>query len=112
MAKAALLINYEYCTGCHSCEIACRNKLGLGLGTWGIKLSEIGPFRIDEETWNWDYAPILTSLCDMCEDRIAEGQDPACAHNCLANCIEYGTFEALAKRAEEIPGKVYVISNQ
>ncbi|HBT95151.1 MAG TPA: oxidoreductase, partial [Coriobacteriia bacterium] len=24
-----ILINYEYCTGCHSCEVACRNELGL-----------------------------------------------------------------------------------
>ena len=30
----ALLINYEYCSGCHSCEIACRNHLGIGLGKW------------------------------------------------------------------------------
>ena len=63
MSKKALLINYEYCTGCHSCEIACRNELGLGLGEWGIKLEQVGPFQIDERTWNFDYAPILTTLC-------------------------------------------------
>jgi len=112
MSKAALLINYEYCTGCHSCEIACRNELGLGLGKWGIKMCEVKPFRIDEDRWNWDNAPIVTSLCTMCADRIAQGGDAACAHVCLANCIEYGTFEELAKRAEELPGKVYIISNQ
>ena len=114
MAKSGLLINYEYCTGCHSCEIACRNELGLGLGLWGIKMTEVGPFQIDaeEDTWNWDYAPILTSLCNLCADRVAAGQDPACAHHCLANCIEYGTIEDLAKRAEEMQGKVYIITNQ
>ena len=21
----AILINYEYCTGCHSCEVACKD---------------------------------------------------------------------------------------
>ena len=110
--KSALLINYEYCTGCHSCEIACRNELGLGLGTWGIKMLEVEPFQIDEDNWNWDYAPIMTSLCDMCAKRVAEGKDPACAHHCLANCIEYGSFEELAKKADTMFGKVYVISNQ
>lgn len=110
MSKKALLINYEYCTGCHSCEIACRNELGLGLGEWGIKLEQIGPFQIDDRTWNFDYAPILTSLCNFCEDRVAAGKDPSCAHHCLALCIEYGTIEELAKKAEEAQGKTYIIT--
>ncbi len=112
MSKKALLINYEYCTGSHSFEIACRNELGIGLGKWGIKMLEVPPFQIDDDTWNWDNAPILTSLCDMCEERQSQGKDPACVHHCLANCIEYGTFAEMAKRADEITGKVYVISNQ
>ena len=110
MSRNGLLINYEFCTGCHSCEIACRNELGLGLGEWGIKMTEIGPFQIDDRTWNWDYAPILTTLCDLCEGRIAEGKDPACAHHCLAACIEYGTLEELANKAETAQGKVYIIT--
>ena len=112
MSKPALLINYEYCTGCHSCEIACRNEHGYGLGKWGIKMMEVPPFQIDEERWNWDDAPILTSLCDMCADRIANGGDAACAHVCLAQCIEYGDFLELAAKADAMAGKVYVISNQ
>ena len=108
MSKQALLINYEYCTGCHSCEIACRNELGLGLGEWGIKLEQIGPFQIDDRTWNFDYAPILTTLCNFCEDRVAAGKDPACAHHCLAFCIEYGTLEEMSKRAEELGGRVSI----
>ena len=39
-----ILINYEYCTGCHSCEVACRNELGLAAGEFGIKLTEVGPY--------------------------------------------------------------------
>ena len=39
-----ILINYEYCTGCHSCEVACRNELGLAHGEYGIKLTEVGPY--------------------------------------------------------------------
>lgn len=110
MSKAGLLINYEFCTGCHSCEIACRNERELGLGEWGIKLTEVGPFQIDDRTWNWDYAPILTSLCDLCESRVSQGADPACAHHCLAQCIEYGSLEDLAKKASEMEGKAYIIT--
>ena len=40
MAKKGygLLIDYEYCTGCYSCEVACKNELKLPHGKWGIKL--------------------------------------------------------------------------
>ena len=111
MSKIGLLINYEYCSGCHSCEIACRNELGLDLGEWGIKMTEVGPFQMKDGKWNWDYAPVLTTLCNMCEERLAEGKDPACAHHCLALCIEYGPVEELAKRMSEMDTKAYIIAN-
>ncbi len=28
-----ILINYEYCTGCHSCEVACKKRLGSPKGS-------------------------------------------------------------------------------
>ena len=43
----ALLIDYEFCTGCHACEMACKVEKGLGEGEWGIKLAEIGPWKLD-----------------------------------------------------------------
>lgn len=61
MSKKALLINYKYCSGCHSCEIACRNHLQCGLGKWGIKLTEIQPFEAHPGDWNWDYVPVPRS---------------------------------------------------
>lgn len=44
----ALLIDYKYCSGCHACEIACKNELGLGLGQHGIKLLEMAPQKFGE----------------------------------------------------------------
>ena len=29
-----LLINYEYCSGCRSCELACKNAHDIPLGAW------------------------------------------------------------------------------
>ena len=43
----AILINYEYCTGCHSCEVACKKELGLPKGEFGIKLTETGPYAYE-----------------------------------------------------------------
>lgn len=109
MAQTALLFNYEYCSGCKSCEIACRNHLGLGLGEWGIKVTEIKPFGIsDGNEMEWIYQPIPTKLCDRCEDRVAEGKKPACVHTCLAFCIEYGTLEEMTERAAGLGSRTSV----
>ena len=39
----ALLVDYKYCSGCHSCEVACKNELGLPVGKFGIRVLENKP---------------------------------------------------------------------
>ena len=36
-----LLVDYDYCTGCHTCEVACRKALDLGTAErqMGVQLS-------------------------------------------------------------------------
>lgn len=102
MSKNALMIDYEYCTGCHSCEVACKVELGLPHGKFGIQLAKVGPFPLDEANDHWEltYVPIPTHLCDLCGDRVAAGKKPACVHHCQASVIEYGTVEELSKRMD------------
>ena len=38
MAKNGILVDYQYCTGCYSCEVACQSELDLPLGQWGVKV--------------------------------------------------------------------------
>ncbi|NLP43921.1 MAG: oxidoreductase [Peptococcaceae bacterium] len=108
MAKKGygLLIDYEYCTGCYSCEVACKNELKLPHGKWGIKLLEERPWKINDEKWEWNYIPVPTALCNLCEDRVAEGKQPACVLHCLGQAMEYGPVEELAKKMAEKGTKV------
>lgn len=106
MDKMALLFNYEYCSGCHSCEIACRNHLGASLGEWGIKVTEVKPFEMPDGKMEWIYQPVPTRLCDRCEDLVAAGEKPACVHHCLSFCIDYGDVQEMASKAAEIGGRV------
>ena len=101
MSTYGLMFDNEYCTGCHSCEIACRNHLDLPLGQWGIKLLELGPWRKMDNTWESKYVPVPTADCDLCEDRVARGDTPSCVLHCLAEAIEYGTMEELAAKMSE-----------
>ena len=102
MTQYGLMIDNEYCTGCHSCEVACKNEKGLPLGQWGIKVLELGPWKLlDGKTWEYRYVPVLSRICDLCEQRVADGGQPSCVLHCLAHAIEYDTLENLAKRMEE-----------
>ena len=108
MGKYGLLIDYQYCSGCHSCELACRNEHGLGLGEWGIKLAEVPPFEVAPDDWEWDYIPVPTKLCDLCEDKVSQGLPPACVQVCLCSSLEYGSIDELAKSAQEKDCKVAI----
>jgi len=108
MSKNALLINFQYCSGCHSCEIACRNHLGIGPDKWGIKLTQVEPFEAHEDDWEWDYIPVPTKLCNQCQDLVKAGEKPACVRHCQAFCMEYGTVEEMAVRADKLGAKTAI----
>ena len=106
MAQNGLLIDYEYCTGCHACEVACKVEKHLGEGEFGIKLTEIGPWKLDEDKWEWDFVPMPTQRCDLCQDRIDAHKVPMCVHHCQAKCMEHGTIEELSTMIGEGSKKV------
>ena len=107
MGTYAMVVDYKYCTGCHTCEIACRNEKGLALDEWGIKLSEQGPVRIDGK-WMWNYVPIPSDACDLCRERIDAGKKPSCEHHCLAQCLQVVPIEHVGEAASALGNGVAV----
>ena len=101
-----ILINYEYCTGCHSCEVACRNEPGAGPRRVRHQAHpEVGPYKyetdIDAETpYEWVYNPTITKACDLCQKRTALGKMPSCVQACQAWCMYYGEAEDLVKKMD------------
>lgn len=104
-----LLIDYEYCTGCQSCEVTCKEEHGYPVGKWGIRVQDDGPWEIDEHEVNWNKLPFPTDLCDLCAERTAAGREPTCVHHCLANVISYGTVAELAPRLAAKPKQVLFV---
>ena len=93
-----LLIQYDFCTGCHSCEVACKKEHGLAKGEYGIKLMEYGPAKKPDGRWDYFFVPVPTDRCDMCAERLDAGKIPACVHHCQPKVMEYGDVEELAKK--------------
>lgn len=98
--KNGLLIDVQYCTGCRSCEIACRNENSLGADEYGIKISQIGPFERANGSFVWNYYANVTQLCSLCAARCGEGEKAACELNCLAQVIERGPIEELTEKLQ------------
>lgn len=96
--KYGLLVDYEFCTGCHSCEMACKVEHKLETGLWGIQVKEIGPQEIAPRIWDYHFIPIPTALCDLCAERVEEGRWPTCVHHCQAQVLYFGKVSELAQQ--------------
>ena len=103
MPTHGLLIDYDFCTGCHTCEIACKQEHNLPVGKWGIKVFEFGPMEIQSDKYLITYIPYPTDLCDLCEERARKGKLPSCVKHCQANVMKYGTIEDLAEEMKKKP---------
>jgi len=103
MSRYGLLIDYEFCSGCHSCEIACKLEHQLPHGQFGIQVLQMGPRKIGEDKWEYTFIPVPTDLCDLCEDRVREGKLPTCVHHCQSMIMRYGPVEELGSMMNEKP---------
>jgi Fe-S-cluster-containing dehydrogenase component len=101
--KYGLLINYEYCTGCHSCEVACKKEHDFPTGEYGIKLLFDGIRKNIDGIWEYTYLPLPTHMCDLCADRVSEGRLPTCCHHCQSGIMWYDTVENLAELIKDKP---------
>lgn len=113
MSKQALLIDYEFCCNCHTCEVACKMEHGYPEGALnGIKVFEVGPWQISDDQWQLTYVPTPTDSCDLCAERTGKGKLPACVHSCYTGCMKYGTVEELSKELEKKDRQVIFVPLQ
>ncbi len=102
----AFLIDYEWCTGCHSCEVACQMINEFPPGEFGIKLSTYGPWPFGDDQWQFDNAPFITRQCTGCVALVAEGKQPSCVQHCQAQCLTFGELDELAGKLANKPWQI------
>ncbi len=101
MAQRGLLIDYQYCTGCHACEVACKQEHGYSADQWGIIVDQVGPQQLSENRWSYHFIPTPTELCNLCQHRTVRGKLPSCVQHCPTLCIEHIESEAQVQSAME-----------
>ena len=110
MAKRGLLIDYTWCTGCHACEVACKQEHGYRVDQWGIVVDAVGPMQISENRWSFDFVPTPTDLCNLCRHRTVKNLPPSCVQHCPTVCIEHVEGEtAVASALERVRGSQRVV---
>lgn len=105
MPAYGLLVDQDWCTGCHSCEISCQTEHDFPLGQSGIVVTEIGPWQISKDKWQYSYLAIPGDQCDLCSERRELGKSPTCVKHCQAQCLFFGTLEELTAKLAEKPNQ-------
>lgn len=82
--------NGDKCVGCRYCEISC-------------------PYHVPKFQWQ-DMNPKIVK-CELCEDRLAAGKQPACTSVCPVQAVVFGTRDELLaeakKRIADSPNKYH-----
>jgi formate dehydrogenase iron-sulfur subunit len=85
-----VIYDVKKCIGCRYCMVAC-------------------PFNIPR--YEWESPAPAVRKCDMCFDRVKEGQPTACAESCMFEATLFGDRDELLKiareRIEEDPDTYY-----
>ena len=78
-ANGIVSYNVDYCVGCRYCEIAC-------------------PFNVPKFEWAKTTPKIVK--CELCRDRLAQGQEPACTEVCPRQAVIFGKRSDLLQEAK------------
>ena len=94
--KCGLLIDYEYCTGCFACQVACAQEHRRPEEIVGIQVIEMVQMLPNGKLY-LSFIPFPTENCSLCASRTSKGLEPTCVKHCMAKCIKHGPIEDLAR---------------
>ena len=100
-----LLIDYEYCTGCYACQVACCQEYGWEAGMSGMQVIELVQ-KLPHDKAYLTFLPFPTELCVLCASRTKKGLEPSCVKHCMANVIKWGRLTDLAQQLGKKPRMV------
>ena len=94
--RYGLLVDYEYCTGCFACQVACAQEYHRPEGIVGMQVTEMIQMLPNGKPY-LSFIPFPTENCSLCVCRTRNGLEPACVKHCMAKCIKHGPIEDLAR---------------
>lgn len=87
--RQALLVDWDRCVGCFTCEVACKQEHG----EKRIHVNMLGPVHGKDGETRMEAIPLATQSCDLCQSRLARGEDPACVNACPTKALIITSIE-------------------
>jgi len=84
----AIVEDLYRCVGCYACEVACRKENNLPEDEAWIKVSIIGPEKVDGKL-TMDFIVSVTQDCTLCKKRLEKGLKPFCVSVCPTQALIY-----------------------
>ncbi|CGB19701.1 anaerobic dimethyl sulfoxide reductase subunit B [Salmonella enterica subsp. enterica serovar Typhi] len=118
-------IDSSRCTGCKTCELACKDYKDLTPDVSFRRIYEYagGDWQEDNGVWHQNVFAYYLSIscnhcaygapqynaakghmtkCDGCYDRVAEGKKPICVESCPLRALDFGPIDELRKKHGEL----------
>lgn len=83
MSKNIILVDLDRCTGCHTCEIACKTE---NEGKQYVDVAQWGPEILGGEMRTF-YIPLMSGPSDDCRERLASGLETPCVSVCPTEAL-------------------------
>ena len=100
-SQYGMLIDYEFCTGCKTCIVACKQEYNHKPGkVGGIEVQELIQELPNDKLYITNM-PFFTRACVFCTARIKQNLEPACVKHCMANVLTFGEIKDLQKLIPE-----------
>jgi len=97
LENGIVIVDKDKCMGCKYCIMACPYGARYSVDHWesyfpdGLPLSPYEEFS--KKAWEEKSGVGVATKCDFCQDRVAEGRDPACVEACPANARTFGDLD-------------------
>jgi Fe-S-cluster-containing dehydrogenase component len=98
MSKNIILVDLDRCTGCHTCEIACKTE---NEGKQYVDVAQWGPEILGGEMRTF-YIPLMSGPSDDCRERLASGLDTPCMSVCPTEALRVTGIPTENNSEEEV----------
>jgi Fe-S-cluster-containing dehydrogenase component len=97
--RVGMLVDLNRCTGCYSCQAACRQVNGFSYDEKWLKVIRQNPEPIDGKL-RMIHLPVPLAL-EKCAECIARESPPLCSKVCLGNALFVAPVEKLVPMLEK-----------
>jgi Fe-S-cluster-containing dehydrogenase component len=96
--RVGMLIDLKRCTGCFSCQTACRETNGYSYDEYWLQVVRRDPVLVDGELRMYH---ILAPSLDKCAECVARESPPLCEKVCMGKALFVAPVEKLLPLMEK-----------